>query len=35
MKTFINNDVEEWFDISNYKTDRPLLITKQNRKSAW
>ena len=28
----INNDFEEWFDKSNYKIDRPLLITK---KSTW
>ena len=25
----INNDVEEWFDTSNYKSGRPLLITKK------
>ena len=24
----INNDVEEWFDTSNYMINRPLLITK-------
>ena len=28
----INNDVEEWFDTSNYKIDRPLLITDKNKK---
>ena len=28
----INNDFEEWFDKSNHKIDRPLLITK---KSTW
>ena len=28
----INNDVEEWFDTSNYKTDRPLLMTDKNKK---
>ena len=28
----INNDVEEWFDTSNYKIDRPLLITGKNKK---
>ena len=27
----INNDVEEWFDTSNYKIDRPLLITDKNK----
>ena len=31
----INNDVEEWFDTSNYKIDRPLLITKKKQKSTW
>ena len=25
----INSDVEEWFDTSNYKIDRLLLITKK------
>ena len=25
----INSDVEEWFDTSNYKIDRPLLIIKK------
>ena len=29
----INNDVEEWFDISNYKINRPLLITDKNKKA--
>ena len=28
----INNDVEEWFDTSNYKIDRPLLVTDKNKK---
>ena len=28
----INNDVEEWFDTSNYKIDRPLLTTDKNKK---
>ena len=28
----INNDVEEWFDTSNYKIDRPLLTTYKNEK---
>ena len=28
----INNDVEKWFDTSNYKIDRPLLITDKNKK---
>ena len=28
----INNDFEEWFDTSNYKTDRPLLMTDKNKK---
>ena len=28
----IANDVEEWFDTSNYKNDRPLLITNKNKK---
>ena len=27
----INIDVEEWFDTSNYKIDRPLLITDKNK----
>ena len=28
----IADDVEEWFDTSNYKTDTPLLITNKNKK---
>ena len=28
----INNDVEEWFDTSNYKINRPLSITDKNKK---
>ena len=28
----IDNDIEEWFDTSNYKIDRPLLITDKNKK---
>ena len=28
----ISNDVEEWFDTSNYDIDRPLLITNKNKK---
>ena len=28
----IDNDVEEWFDTSNYEIDRPLLITNKNKK---
>ena len=28
----IANDVEEWFDTSNYEIDRPLLITNKNKK---
>ena len=28
----IADDVEEWLDISNYKIDRPLLITDKNKK---
>ena len=28
----INNDVEEWFDTSNYKVNRPILITDKNKK---
>ena len=28
----IPNDVEEWFDTSNYEIDRPLLITNKNKK---
>ena len=28
----INNDVEEWFDTSNYEIDRLLLITNKNKK---
>ena len=28
----ISNDVEEWFDTSNYEIDRPLLITNKNKK---
>ena len=28
----INNDVEEWFDTSNYMINRPLLITDKNKK---
>ena len=31
----INNDVEEWFDTSNYNINRPLLITDKNKKSTW
>ena len=35
----INNDVEEWFDTSNYKIGRLLLITKKkylvNLKMSW
>ena len=31
----INNDIEEWFDTSNYMIDKPLLITDKNKKSAW
>ena len=31
----INNDVEEWFDTSNYKIDKPLLITEKKKKSTW
>ena len=30
----INNDVEEWFDTSNYKIGRPLLRTNKTIKSA-
>ena len=30
----IYNDVEKWFDTSNYKIGRPLLITDKNKKSA-
>ena len=28
----INNNIEEWFDTSNYTIDRPLLITDKNKK---
>ena len=28
----IADDVEEWFDTSNYNIDRPLLITNKNNK---
>ena len=28
----IPNDVEEWFDTSNYEIDRPLLLTNKNKK---
>ena len=31
-KDDINNDVKEWFDTSDYKIDRPLLITDKNKK---
>ena len=27
----VNSDVEEWFDTSNYKIDRPLLITTKKK----
>ena len=29
---YIADDVEEWFDTSNYNFDRPLLITNKNKK---
>ena len=28
----IANDIEEWFDTSNYEIDRPLIITNKNKK---
>ena len=28
----IADDIEEWFDTSNYNIDRPLLITNKNNK---
>ena len=28
----INNDVEEWFDTSNYEIDRLLIMTNKNKK---